>query len=96
MKSEQRLSDLLLDVYEAATDPLHWNIFLENIAHELDATKAAMHVHYFSPQDNIRTAEGGCAFAIGYDAASLTAYADYYAAQDLYVQQEQVPALAPK
>jgi DNA-binding CsgD family transcriptional regulator len=87
MKSfDQRFSELLLDVYEAAADPQHWTLFLEHAAREMDATKAALHVHYFAPGDTTRTAEGSCAVAIGYDAASLTAYAGYYAAQDVYVQ----------
>jgi DNA-binding CsgD family transcriptional regulator len=83
---EHRLSALLLDVYEAAANPQHWAAFLENAARELDATKAALHVHYFAPGDTIRTAQGSCAVAVGYDAVSLTDYANYYAAQDLYVQ----------
>jgi DNA-binding CsgD family transcriptional regulator len=83
---EQRLSDLLLDVYEAAANPQHWPIFLEKAARELDASKAALHVHYFAPGNTTHTAEGGCAVAIGYDAASLATYANHYAAQDIYVQ----------
>jgi DNA-binding CsgD family transcriptional regulator/PAS domain-containing protein len=83
---EQRLSDLLLDVYEAAANPQHWATFLENAARELDASKAALHVHYFASGNTTRTAEGGCAVAIGYDAASLAAYANHYATQDIYVQ----------
>jgi hypothetical protein len=31
---EQRLSDLLLDVYEAAANPQHWPIVLEEAARE--------------------------------------------------------------
>jgi DNA-binding CsgD family transcriptional regulator len=83
---EHRLSALLLDVYEAAANPQHWASFLEHAARELDATKAALHVHYFAPGDTIRTAQGSCAVAVGYDAVSLTDYANYYAPQDLYVQ----------
>jgi DNA-binding CsgD family transcriptional regulator len=83
---EQRLSDLLLDVYEAAANPQHWPAFLEKAARELDASKAALHVHYFASGDTTHTAEGGCAVATGYDAASLAAYANHYATQDLYVQ----------
>jgi len=87
MKSfEQRLSDLLLDVYEAAATPQHWSKFLENAARELDATKAALHVHYFAPSDTVRTAQGSCAVAIGYDASALADYATYYATRDVYVQ----------
>lgn len=87
MKSfEQRLSDLLLDVYEAAANPRHWSRFLENAARELDAPKAALHVHYFAPGNTIQTAQGSCAVAIGYDASSLADYAAYYATQDIYVQ----------
>jgi DNA-binding CsgD family transcriptional regulator len=84
--SEKRLSELLLDVYESAANPQHWPTFLENAARELDATKAALHVHYFAPGNTIHTAEGGCAVAIGYDASSLTAYANHYATKDIYVQ----------
>jgi DNA-binding CsgD family transcriptional regulator len=84
--SEQRLSELLLDVYEAAANPQHWPVFLEKAAGELDASKAALHVHYFAPGDTTHTAEGGCAVAIGYDAASLAAYASHYATKDIYVQ----------
>jgi hypothetical protein len=83
---EQRLSDLLLDVYESASNPQHWSTFLENVAREMGATKAALHVHYFAPGNTIQTAQGSCAVAIGYDAAALTDYATYYAAQDIYVQ----------
>jgi DNA-binding CsgD family transcriptional regulator len=83
---EQRFSDLLLDVYEAAANPQHWPVFLENTARELDASKAALHVHYFASGDTTHTAEGGCAIAIGYDAASLAAYANHYATRDIYVQ----------
>ena len=87
MKSfDQRLSDLLLDVYEAAANPAHWTTFLENVARELDATKAALHVHYFAPGNTIQTAHGSCAIAVGYDGSSLADYANYYAAQDIYVQ----------
>jgi DNA-binding CsgD family transcriptional regulator len=83
---EQRLSDLLLDVYESAANPQHWPTFLENAARELDATKAALHVHYFASGNTIHTAEGSCAVAIGYDASSLAAYANHYASKDIYVQ----------
>jgi DNA-binding CsgD family transcriptional regulator len=83
---EKRLSDLLLDVYEAAANPQHWPVFLENAARELDATKAALHVHYFASGNTTHTAEGGCAVAIGYDASSLAAYANHYAAKDIFVQ----------
>ena len=83
---DQRLSDLLLDVYEAAANPKHWATFLENVAREMDATKAALHVHYFAPGNTIQTAQGSCAVAIGYDASALVDYATYYAAQDIYVQ----------
>jgi DNA-binding CsgD family transcriptional regulator len=83
---EQRLSDLLLDVYESAADPQHWPLFLKNAARELDASKAALHVHYFASGDTTHTAEGSCAVAIGYDAASLAAYANHYATRDIYVQ----------
>ena len=83
---DQRLSDLLLDLYESAANPEHWARFLENAARELDAAKAALHIHYFVPQDSIRTARGSCAVAIGYDASSLDTYASYYATQDIYVQ----------
>ena len=83
---EKRLSDLLLDVYEAAANPQHWATFLEKAARELDASKAALHVHYFAPGNTTQSAEGGCAVAIGYDATSLAAYANHYAAQDIYVQ----------
>lgn len=87
MKSfDQRLSDLLLDVYEAAANPAHWTTFMANVARELNATKAALHVHYFAPGNTIQTAHGSCAIAIGYDASSLADYANYYAAQDIYVQ----------
>lgn len=87
MKSlDQRFSDLLLDVYEAAANPAHWEIFLENAAREMSATKAALHVHYFAPGNTIQTAHGSCAFAIGYDASSLADYAAHYAPQDIYVQ----------
>jgi len=83
---EQRLSDLLLDVYEAAANPQHWPTFLEKAARELDATKAALHVHYFASGNTTHTAEGSCAVAIGYDASSLAAYANHYATKDIYVQ----------
>jgi DNA-binding CsgD family transcriptional regulator len=83
---EKRLSDLLLDVYESAANPQHWPVFLENVARELDATKAALHVHYFTSGNTIHTAEGGCAVAIGYDVSSLVAYANHYATRDIYVQ----------
>src|ERR1700678_1501736 len=83
---EQRLSDLLLDVYESAADPQHWPVFLKNAARELDASKAALHVHYFAPDSTTQTAEGSCAVSIGYDAASLAAYANHYATRDIYVQ----------
>jgi DNA-binding CsgD family transcriptional regulator len=83
---EKRLSDLLLDVYESAANPQHWPVFLENAARELDATKAALHVHYFASGNTTHTAEGGCAVAIGYDASSLAAYANHYATKDIYVQ----------
>jgi DNA-binding CsgD family transcriptional regulator len=83
---EQRLSDLLLDVYESAADPQHWLVFLKHAARELDASKAALHVHYFAPDSTTHTAEGSCAVAIGYDAASLAAYANHYATRDIYVQ----------
>jgi DNA-binding CsgD family transcriptional regulator len=83
---EKRLSELLLDVYESAANPRHWPTFLENAARELDASKAALHVHYFAPGNTTQTAEGGCAVAIGYDATSLADYANYYAPQDIFVQ----------
>lgn len=83
---EQRLSDLLLDVYESAADPQHWPVFLKNAARELDASKAALHVHYFAPDSTTHTADGSCAVAIGYDAASLAAYANHYATRDIFVQ----------
>jgi DNA-binding CsgD family transcriptional regulator len=83
---EQRLSDLLLDVYESAADPRHWQVFLKNTARELDASKAALHVHYFASGDTTHTAVGGCAAAIGYDESSLAAYANHYATRDIYVQ----------
>ena len=83
---EQRLSDLVLDVYESATNPEYWATFLENISRELAASKAALHIHYFRPEDTIRTAQGGCAVAIGYDGSALDSYASYYATQDIYVQ----------
>lgn len=77
---------MVLDVYEAAANPAHWERFLQVAARELGATKAALHVHYFAPGNTIQTAHGSCAFAIGYDASALQDYAVYYAAQDLYVQ----------
>jgi hypothetical protein len=83
---EQRLSELLLDVYEAAANPQHWPVFLENSARELDAPKAALHVHYFAPENSTQSAHGGCSAAIGYDATSLETYASYYATKDIYVQ----------
>jgi DNA-binding CsgD family transcriptional regulator/PAS domain-containing protein len=83
---EQRLSELLLDVYEAAANPPHWQVFLKNAAAEMDAAKAALHVHYFAPGNITQSAHGGCSAAIGYDATSLDDYADYYAPKDIYVQ----------
>jgi len=83
---EKRLSELLLDVYESAANPQHWPTFLEKTARELDASKAALHVHYFASGNTTHTAEGGCAVAIGYDASSLAAYANHYATKDIYVQ----------
>jgi hypothetical protein len=81
---EQRLSDLLLDVYEAAANPQHRSIlFLEKAARELNASKAALHVHYFASGSVTHTAEGCCAVAIGYDATSLATYANHYATQDI-------------
>ncbi len=83
---EQRVSDLLLDVYESASNPQHWSTFLENLAREMGATKSALHVHYFAPGNTTQSAQGSCAVAIGYDTVSLADYATYYASQDLYVQ----------
>src|SRR5579875_1922867 len=83
---DQRLSELLLDVYEAAANPHHWDTFLEHASRELGATKAALHVQYFAPGNTIQTAHGSCAFAIGYEASALADYAAYFASQDLYVQ----------
>jgi len=83
---DKRLSELLLDVYESAANPQHWPTFLQKTARELDATKAALHVHYFASGNTTHTAQGSCAVAIGYDASSLAAYANHYATKDIYVQ----------
>jgi len=54
---DKRLSELLLDVYESAANPQHWPTFLQKTARELNATKAALHVHYFASGNTTQTAE---------------------------------------
>ena len=49
-KFDQSLPDLLLDVYEAAANPQHWQVVLQRIANEMEATKASIHVHAFASQ----------------------------------------------
>ena len=83
---EQRLSDLLLDVYEAAANPHHWQILLQRIATEMEATKASIHVHAFSGQSWATHTAGNRVHRVGYDESAASAYANYYAVRDPYIQ----------
>jgi DNA-binding CsgD family transcriptional regulator len=83
---DQRLSNLLLDVYEAAADPRHWDVFLENAAKELSASKASIHVHAFSRQSWATHTGGNRVHRFGYDESAASAYAKYYAVRDPYIQ----------
>ena len=83
---EQRLSDLLLDVYEAAANPQHWQILLQRIATEMEATKASIHVHAFSGQSWATHTAGNRVHRVGYDESAASAYANYYAIRDPYIQ----------
>jgi len=85
-KMHERLSCLLLDVYEAAADPRHWGVFLENAARELQVTKAAIHVHAFSPRSWTTHIAGTRVHRIGYDESAVNAYANHYAGRDPYIQ----------
>jgi DNA-binding CsgD family transcriptional regulator len=83
---EQRLSELLLDVYEAAANPDHWQVLLQNVATEMEATKASIHVHAFARQSWTKHTSGNRVHRIGYDESASNAYGSYYALKDPYIQ----------
>ncbi len=85
-KFKLRLSDLLLDVYEAAANPQHWQVLLQRIASEMEATKASIHVHAFSVQSWEKHTAGNRVHRVGYDESAASAYANYYAVRDPYIR----------
>jgi DNA-binding CsgD family transcriptional regulator len=85
-KFEQSLPDFLLDVYEAAANPQHWQVLLQRIANEMEATKASIHVHSFSGQSWEKHTAGTRVHRFGYDESAASAYAKYYAVRDPYIQ----------
>ena len=84
-KFEQSLPDLLLDVYEAAANPQYWQVVLQRIADEMEATKASIHVHAFASQSWTTHTAGTRVHRIGYDESAAGAYANYYAVRDPYI-----------
>jgi len=82
---EERLSGLLLDIYEAASNPQHWQSVLRNVASEMGATKASIHVHEFASRHWTSHTGGTRVHRIGYDESAVNAYARYYAVRDPYI-----------
>jgi len=94
--SEQRLSDILHDVYAAAMNPSHWDMVLQRIATETEAGKASLHAHRFARQDWEHHTAGSRLHSFGYEAATGLAYARHFAVRDPYIQrirERRYPAL---
>jgi hypothetical protein len=83
---DRRLSALLLDVYESAANPEHWRVTSANLAEDMEATKASIHVHAFAKNRWSKHTSGNRIHRIGYDEAASAAYAKYFAVRDPYIQ----------
>jgi DNA-binding CsgD family transcriptional regulator len=80
MFPESLLINLIHLIYEAAADPKQWPVFLKHYAEAVGSPAVTFIAHDFKNQG------ATIAASLGFDAAWVRAYEDYYAGRNVWVQ----------
>lgn len=86
MVTAERLSRLLLLLYEGASTPGRTKAFLSELVDAVDAKGAVLREHVFSTDRNVRVEASSLNETVGYSEESLSFYREYMWQKDLYLQ----------
>lgn len=86
MVTAERLSRLLLLLYEGASTPGRTKAFLSELVDAVDAKGAVLREHVFSTDRNVRIEASSLNETVGYSEESLSFYKEYMWQKDLYLQ----------
>jgi DNA-binding CsgD family transcriptional regulator len=84
--TSERLSRLLLLVYESASTPGQMQTFLDALIKTMDAKGAVIREHVFSTEQGVRIGKTTLAETIGYSDEALARYRDYIHRNDIYLK----------
>jgi DNA-binding CsgD family transcriptional regulator len=83
---DQRLSRLMLLLYEGASTPERLQVFLSELAGEMNAGGAAFRDHVFDRSDNVNLKDASLFVSVGYSEEALREYSEYFHTKDIHVQ----------
>jgi DNA-binding CsgD family transcriptional regulator len=86
MVTAERLSRLLLLLYEGASTPGQTRAFLNELVDAIDTKGAALREHVFSTDRNVRIEASSLNETVGYSEESFSFYREYMWQKDLYLQ----------
>lgn len=73
---DQRLSRLMLLLYEGASTPERLQVFLSELASEMNAGGAAFRDHVFDRSDNVNLKDASLFVSVGYSEEALREYSE--------------------
>ncbi|RZU40043.1 helix-turn-helix transcriptional regulator [Edaphobacter modestus] len=86
MVTSERLSRLLLLLYESASTPGQMQMFLDALVKTMDAKGAVIREHVFSTKQEVRIGKTTLSETVGYSDEALARYRDYIHRNDIYLK----------